>query len=167
MAENIYMDTLMGEIPILKEPEPQQVSIYHENSEADDWFNQQLALSVDNVQGYIKLASFEPGFFLIKSLAFTFYNARGAPFTWNLRVYIDGGDYLLNLGNYSAAIGTTISYDFTSIFKDVKISQGVKIVVYVEQLMPDAGTNTSTATLTMTGFKIRPFDVYKPSDTLK
>lgn len=166
--ENLYMDTLLGEIPILEEEKPKQVSIYQENAEADDWYNKTITATTSSIDGLDSSNSLEPGYFLIKSLNYSFLNnLPSASSLFDLYVSIEGGDNILYLANYGAAAGTRINYDLTPIFKDVKITPGVKIIIRVVQLSFWAAYVPNTATLTMTGFRIRPFDVYKPSDTLK
>ena len=165
--ENIYMDTLLGNIPILEEEKPIAVSIYQERPEADDWYNKTLTIELSNITTYVDTKIHEPGYFLIKSLIASFYFGRAAPFTFNFSVGITNGDTFISWTNVSGVLGSTTTYDLTDIFKDVKIAPGTQIYIYAEQLVPDAGTNPSFANLTLTGFRIRPYDIYKPSDTLK
>lgn len=164
--DNLYMNTLLDEIPILEETKPIPVSIYQERPEADDWYNKTLTITLSNITTYSDIKWHEPGYFLIKSLTASFYFGRAAPYTFNFSVGITNGDAFISWINVSGVLGSTTNYDLTDIFKDVKIAPGTKIYVAADQLMADAGTNPSYATLTLTGFRIRPFDIYKPSDTL-
>jgi len=162
--ENYLIDTLMGEIPILEELKPQAVSIYQENAEGDDWYNQTKTIDLSNITTYEDILYHSPGYFLVKTLTASFYFGRGAPYTYDFTIGVENGDVLVSWSGVSGVIGSTLTYDLTSIFLNAKLVPGTRIYVYAKQNLADAGTNPSYATLTMSGFKIRPFDIYKPAN---